>query len=98
MQIAPLTTTPLLPLSPESRPEPTTPERESKGSSFGGLLAEAIQRDTEAQRAADLYAAGQTQDVHSTMIAMEKADITLSLLVNVRNKILDAYREVMRMS
>ena len=97
MEIAPLKSSPLLPLTPESRPEPAGPEREG-GQSFSGVLEQAIQHDLEAQRAADLYAAGQSQDLHGTMVALEKADISLTLLVNVRNKLLDAYREVMRMS
>ena len=36
-------------------------------------------------------------DLHEMMIAMEKADISLRLLVQVRNKTVDAYKEIMRM-
>jgi flagellar hook-basal body complex protein FliE len=36
--------------------------------------------------------------VHETMIALQKADISLRLLLQIRNKAMDAYREIMRMS
>jgi len=68
------------------------------GESFAAMLRKAVESEGTAQQAADSYATGATQNLHETMIAMEKADITVSLLVNVRNKLLDAYREVMKMS
>jgi flagellar hook-basal body complex protein FliE len=43
------------------------------------------------------FAVGERHDLHEIMIASEKAGIQFSLLLNVRNKLLDAYQEVMRM-
>jgi flagellar hook-basal body complex protein FliE len=40
---------------------------------------------------------GESVDLHEMMIAMEKADISLRLMVQVRNKAIDAYQEIMRM-
>ncbi len=40
---------------------------------------------------------GGNVDLHEMMIAMEKADISLRFLVQVRNKAIDAYQEIMRM-
>jgi flagellar hook-basal body complex protein FliE len=37
-------------------------------------------------------------DVHDAMIAMQKAEMTLQLTVQVRNKLVQAYQEIMRMS
>ena len=37
------------------------------------------------------------RNIHETLIAVEKADISLKYMMNVRNKLLDAYREVMQM-
>lgn len=37
------------------------------------------------------------KDIHEAMIAMEKAGISLKLILQVRNKILAAYEEIMRM-
>lgn len=36
-------------------------------------------------------------DVHETMIALQKADISMRLLLTIRNKVVDAYREIMHM-
>ncbi|MFQ5780758.1 MAG: flagellar hook-basal body complex protein FliE [Nitrospiria bacterium] len=48
------------------------------------------------QAVADL-ATGKTQDLHQTMIAIEKADVSFQLMMQVRNKILSAYEEITRM-
>jgi flagellar hook-basal body complex protein FliE len=85
--------------SPEARPPAA--EREpaaAEGPSFADLLRQVMKSEAAAQHGVDTYAIGQHQNLHETMIALEKADISLSLLVSVRNKLLEAYREVMRMS
>jgi flagellar hook-basal body complex protein FliE len=40
---------------------------------------------------------GENVNLHELMISMEKADISLRLMVQVRNKAIDAYQEIMRM-
>lgn len=42
-------------------------------------------------------AAGKSGDLHHVMLALEDAKLSFQLLVQVRNKLLDAYQEVMRM-
>jgi len=44
-----------------------------------------------------LLAAGQVDSLENIMIDMEKADIALQFTLQIRNKILDAYQEIMRM-
>ncbi|MEJ5377226.1 MAG: flagellar hook-basal body complex protein FliE [bacterium] len=51
----------------------------------------------QAEQAIQDLATGQTEDLHKTMILMEKAELSLKLMVQVRNKLLDAYQEIMRM-
>lgn len=43
------------------------------------------------------FAAGKTDNIHQVMIASEKADLSLQMAMQVRNKLLDAYNEIMRM-
>ena len=43
------------------------------------------------------FAQGRSNDIHGTMIAVEQAEISLRLLGNVRNRVIEMYREVMRM-
>lgn len=45
----------------------------------------------------EAFAEGRSHDLHGTMIAMEHATIQLKLFGTVRNKVIEAYREVMRM-
>lgn len=53
----------------------------------------ALQADAKMQD----VAAGRNKDLHGAVLAMEKADIQFRLLTQVRNKVIDAYREIMRM-
>lgn len=41
---------------------------------------------------------GENVDLHEVMIAAEKANVTLNATVEVRNKVIEAYQEIMRMT
>ncbi len=73
----------------------------SAGPSFGDTLKNAIQEVNQLQKVSDKkmqdLATGKTDNIPDVMIAAEKADIALKLLVQVRSKIIDAYHEVMKM-
>lgn len=64
---------------------------------LGELLREVDTSQKSAEAAAGEYASGRKNDLHGTMISMTQADITLRLLANVRNRVIEAYREIMRM-
>jgi len=68
---------------------------------FGDLLAAVVGQTNEQQQNADQaiqqVQAGGEKNLHEAMIAMEKADISLRYTVQVRNKAIDAYQEIMRM-
>jgi flagellar hook-basal body complex protein FliE len=55
------------------------------------------QAQVSADRAAEQIAAGETKNLHGAMIKLEEADISLRLMVQVRNKAVEAYQEIMRM-
>jgi flagellar hook-basal body complex protein FliE len=67
-------------------------------SDFLDTLHAAVDQVTQLQSQADTQVAsmlsGNGQDVHSAMIAVEKANLTFELMVQVRNKIISAYQEV----
>ncbi len=71
------------------------------GSSFQNMLKNGLDKVNEAQSQADHavkeMVAGRTQNIHETMLLLEKADMTYKMAMQVRNKIIDAYREVMKM-
>jgi flagellar hook-basal body complex protein FliE len=80
---------------------PTTTEA-TEGPSFAAVLKKTVeaasaQENVAVAKAEDL-AAGRTDDLHGTMIAMKEADISLKLVGNVRNKLLDAFHELWRTS
>lgn len=51
----------------------------------------------ESQKLADDFAAGYTDNIHQVMLAAEKATVSLQFTMQIRNKIMDAYSEIMRM-
>jgi len=51
---------------------------------------------TEADQAMQGLATGQVNNIHETMIAIEKANLSFNLMVQVRNKLVQAYEEIMR--
>jgi len=52
----------------------------------------------DADQMTDQFATGKIDSLHEVMVATEKSSISLSLLLQIRNKLLEAYQEVMRMS
>lgn len=51
----------------------------------------------EAGRAVDALMTGDTQDLHRTMVALQQADVSFQLMMQVRNKLVSAYEEIQRM-
>ena len=92
----------LLPLAPAGVPAPpaASPTRRA-GEAFGDLLRSIVDATDQQQQQADqavrtLHGGGE-KNLHEAMIAMERADISLRYMVQVRNKAIEAYQEIMRM-
>ncbi|GGE65589.1 flagellar hook-basal body complex protein FliE [Priestia taiwanensis] len=70
--------------------------------SFSTVLKDAINQVNEAQLASDkatnLLIKGGDIELHDVMIAAEKSSVMLQTTIEVRNKVVEAYQEVMRMS
>lgn len=71
---------------------------QQEGGGFLETLRTAVDQAGQVQSEADAQVAsminGNGQDVHSAMIAVEKANLTFELMLQVRNKIISAYQEV----
>lgn len=71
------------------------------GGSFSDAIKKSINEVNQVQKDADQMitnmVTGTEPDLHKTMIAMEKANISFQLLMQVRNKIVSAYQEINRM-
>ncbi|MFZ5776052.1 MAG: flagellar hook-basal body complex protein FliE [Thermodesulfobacteriota bacterium] len=68
---------------------------------FGDILRQAVSsvngQMQEANALQEGLAAGQHANIHETMIAAEKAGISFRMLTRAQQKVIDAYREIMRM-
>lgn len=91
---------PMSPQAPEI-PGSEVPATEHTAATFGNMLKDSLEKANEVQAQADRavkeLAAGRNKNIHETMLLIEKADMSFRLMMQVRNKVLDAYREVMRM-
>lgn len=74
---------------------------ETKVEGFDEIFKQALQGVNESQKVSDKLttdlATGQVENIHEVMIASEKASLSLELTMQVRNKVVEAYQEVMRM-
>jgi flagellar hook-basal body complex protein FliE len=72
-----------------------------KGNSFGDLLRQALNDASDLQSDAkgmiESFLRGEPVDLHQVMAAVEEAGISLHLLVEIRNKLTEAYRTVMNL-
>jgi flagellar hook-basal body complex protein FliE len=73
----------------------------ASGETFVATLKDALAKINEAQSQADVSVqsllTGHSTNLHETMIALQKADVSFQLMLQVRNKIVGAYEEIMRM-
>jgi len=75
--------------------------QEAKGTGFFDALQKSMQETNADQISADNsikdLIAGRSKNIHETMLAIQKADLSLKTMMQVRNKILEAYKEIIRM-
>ena len=91
----------LPPLSPKL-PSLGSGAGQSGGADFGSTLKQAVgalqQLGNQADASSLSLAKGDPIDIHEVMLANEQASLGFSMALQVRNKLVDAYTEVMRMS
>jgi flagellar hook-basal body complex protein FliE len=84
---------PVAPISPGAKAD--------KSDNFQSMLQSAIERvessRSAANDAAEKFVSGQDQDLHTTMLAAQRASLDFELLLQMRNKVVQGYQEIMRM-
>ncbi|MDW7651572.1 MAG: flagellar hook-basal body complex protein FliE [Bacillota bacterium] len=90
------------PFIPAEWQKPAEPDKPNKtGESFAGTLKKTLENvnnlQVNADEAAKRLAAGEAEDIHQVMIAVEQAKLAMQLTVQVRNKVVEAYQEISRM-
>ncbi len=70
------------------------------GEKFSNVLEKMINKVNEdhktGEKAVENFVSGKDTNLHSTLISLEKADISFQLMMKVRGKLMEAYHEVMR--
>ena len=79
----------------------STPGVSGEAGGFADSLKAAIGQVNDAQmqagQAVDALMTGQTQDIHRTMVALQQADVSFQLMMQIRNKLVTGYEEIQRM-
>jgi len=73
----------------------------SPGGSFQSVLSDAIgrvqQSQADSQSSIDKFLSGEDEEIHKVALATQQAELSFDLFLQVRNKVISAYQEVMRM-
>src|SRR5580698_4155564 len=97
--VASTTLPPVKPL--ESLDSQSSTQSSSAGAAFKDVLSSAINEvegaRTGANQTIDKFLAGDGEDLHSTILASQRADLEFQMFMQVRNKVVSAYQEVMKM-
>ncbi|WP_256240321.1 flagellar hook-basal body complex protein FliE [Bacillus sp. V3B] len=83
------------------KPVETTATPDEAQQTFSSFLKNSIEKvnqtQIESDKMTEKLALGQDVDLHEVMIASQKASVTMQLTLEVRNKAVEAYQEMMRM-
>ena len=95
-------TAPITGISPISIPNAAaTAGTASQPGEFGGILAGAINgiesAQSDAATAVQKFMTGENEELHTTVLAAQRAELAFELGLQVRNKVVDAYQEIMKM-
>ncbi len=76
--------------------------KQDTGTSFAETISDSLQNVNAMQQdksqAIQAFASGENQNVHELMITMQKASVTMKMTSAVRGKVMEAYKEMMRIS
>ena len=93
---------PILPISGIRMPDAVQAAgRQGKGGGFQDVLASAIQKveaiGQNADASVERFLSGEGEELHTTILAAQQAELSFDLFMQARNKVVSAYQEIMRM-
>jgi flagellar hook-basal body complex protein FliE len=98
MRIQPLVT--IDPIKPLRETQQSAQAGGAAAKPFTQVLEESIDQvnnlQTQADKLSQDLASGKLEDLHTVMVAMSKASLALEFTIQVRNKVIEAYQELMR--
>src|ERR1700719_119863 len=81
--------------------ELSAPSASDGGSSFKNILNNAIGEvegsRSDAAKSVEQFLSGNGEDLHSTILATQRAELEFQMFMQVRNKVVSAYQEIMKM-
>jgi flagellar hook-basal body complex protein FliE len=93
---------PISPVRPVTLPEITPPD--SRNTNVGGfqsvlegVIGKVENSQVQARNAVESFVTGGTDELHSVALATQRAELEFDLFLQVRNKVVSAYQEIMRM-
>ena len=95
-ELKPTDVGPLTPGPLRQKPETVAPKT-SFEQVFKDFVNDVNVLQKKAGRAIDQMAAGEIHDIHQVMTAVEEAGVALDLMLEIRNRVLEGYQEIMRM-
>ncbi len=98
MQISPTSSTSGLPASvPVGKPPSAAPTTNTFADLLGDQLQKINAQHIEADQAVQQFATGQTDNIHDVVLSVTKADLAFRMVLEIRNRLIESYQEVMRM-
>ena len=93
---------PIIPISGVALPEIIRPAGQApSGGAFQEVLSGAIQRvegfGQNASASVERFLSGENEELHTTILATQQAELSMDLFLQARNKVVSAYQEIMRM-
>ena len=94
---------PILPISGATLPQAIRPAGQPGGGAggFQDVLSSAIQKveaiGQNASLSVERFLAGEGEELHTTILATQQAELSFDLFLQARNKVVGAYQEIMRM-
>lgn len=92
----------VMPLKPSETASPTQisstqPSGDSFASLLGKMVTDVSAQQNDALQSVRAVQGGQNVPLHQAVIGMEEANVSFQLMVEVRNRLLESYQEIMRM-
>ena len=93
---------PILPISPATLPEAIRPAGQAKSpGGFQEVFASAVNTvesaGQNASASVERFLSGEGEELHTTILATQQAELSFELFMQARNKVVSAYQEIMRM-
>lgn len=94
-------TAPILGINPIPMPNPAKPAASMGSGDFGNILSSTINNlqslQNDAGAAAQKFMTGENEELHTVALADQQAELAFELGLQVRNKVVSAYQEIMKM-